>query len=171
MAGAAKRGFTTVELVLVLVIAGILAGLAVPVVSRISALRSDAAISSLAGHIRYVQTQAMATRRRTWLVFDATADSYAGYIEDPATPGKENRIALTDPLTRSALAVTMDAGVFAGIDLSAANINGGAELVFDSRGRPKDASEAALTSNGTITFSTGMAIAIAAETGHLAITP
>ncbi len=162
-----RGGFTAVELVIVMVLLGVSAVTLVPTLSRLATIRRDAAVGQLTAHIRYAQTVAMATRLRTWLVFDAAADTYLGYIENAANLGKANRIALTDPTTRAGLSVAWSSGLYGGVNLTGVSLGTGAELEFDSFGVPRDSTETDLASNGTLTFSDGATVTISAQTGHV----
>ena len=64
----------------------------------------------------------MSTHLQTWVVFDVSAESYQAYIEDASNPGKANRVAATDPLTRGSLTVTLSDGLL-GTGLSTVDIS------------------------------------------------
>ena len=164
-------GFTLVELVMVLAVMGILASLAIPVLGRVGQIRSATVLNRVVVHLRTMQARAMSTHRRTWVVFNATANLYQAYIEDPDTPGKANRIAAIDPLTQDALSVQLDEGFFAGVDLTAVDFNGGAEIGFDNLGVPYDIAEVALTAQGSLSFSGGDVVTVDPQTGYVATGP
>ena len=156
---------------MVLIIAGVLAGTMIPVLSYFSGVRNHQAVSMLADHLRYIRDRAMASRLKTWIVLDASTENYVAYIEDSGNLGKANRIALVNPLTRENINVTLDTDVSGGVDISSVSINGGSEVEFDSFGQPYDTSSTALSSDGTITFDDGTSIKIVAVAGHIYISP
>ena len=166
-----RRGFTLVELTTVIVLAGILAATALPVFARVAALRAAGAAGTLAGHLRLLQTRAMAGHLRTWMVFDAAAGECRGYVEDPERPGRSFRVPAVDPLTRGALVMRLGEDAFGGIRIDTVDINGGMEVGFDSFGVPYDSEERPLTREGLVRFADGTTLTITPDTGYAALGP
>lgn len=128
-----KRSFTLVELVMVMVVLGILAVVAIPRTVDTQALRIDLAARKLQSDIRYTQSLAISIQKRTGVNFRTAQDNYAVYIED--TPG--NWTKTVDPLTKADFTVQLNSGDFVGVEIVQAYFNGSNQsLVFDQWGNP-----------------------------------
>lgn len=156
---------------MVLVITGILASSAVSAVARVGDLKAEAAVNTLAAHLRYLQALAMSRNSRTWVVFDQAAATYRGYMEDHAHPGPANRLAAPDPLSRRSLVVDLHAGIFTGLGISSIGFGGGSELCFDPYGVPFNAAGTALSQEGTVVLTTHSTVVVSPETGYTSIRP
>lgn len=167
--GDRSGGYTLIEVLAVILVAGILAGAAASGVSRISSLKEEAALSAVVAHVRYLQGIALARNLRTWVSFDAAANSFRGYVEDPDHPGFAGRVAAQDPSSHKDLAVDLDDGFGGGVRISAVSFDGGSEVSFDGFGSPFDASGGLLDAEGTITFTSGSVIAVSPTTGYASI--
>lgn len=164
------RGWTLVELVIVIAVAGVLAFTVIPVVRYQSSIRESMAAQQLIEHVRYLQLTAMTSHRRTWIVLDPASESYSAFIESLTIPGRASRVSLPDPLTQSPLTVQFGSWPFNGVEISQVSLNGTTELEFDSRGSPYDATSVALTT-GTVVFGGGTRLSISPQTGHIAVAP
>ncbi len=89
-------GFTLVELIAVMILIGIMSVTAIPTLSNLADTRKAAGAAQVLRDIHFARQRAVARGTRTWIAFDVDGDSYALYAEDPANPGKANRIALED---------------------------------------------------------------------------
>lgn len=112
-----QRGVTLLELVMVLVIAGLLAAIAVPRLSLTDA-GVHAQAAQLARDIRHVQMLAMSQGRT--LTFESLGGSYR-CVDTAPTPA-----VITDPATQQPFSLTLDHGVTATAGSAS----------FDSLGRP-----------------------------------
>ncbi len=140
------RGFTLVELIVVLLLVGILAFVALPRQSQ-NTLELSAQAEQVAADIRYAQTlsmtrgAALGTQGRYCIFFTATGYQYRNNGNSYATPCT---VAVNHPATGSSAAI-----VLSGTAVSTANLTGN-YLEFDTKGQP--ASLAAPASNATITL-------------------
>ena len=125
------RGFTLVELLLVVTVMGILSGILVPVFSSFTlSARLDAASRVLADDFRLARSRAIATQRVQGLVFDADNDNYYAYDSVLTTYAQ-------DPLTKKSLSRNYRSdGRFKGVDLVQAAFPQGAKAGFNSIGSP-----------------------------------
>jgi prepilin-type N-terminal cleavage/methylation domain-containing protein len=153
-----RKGFTLIELVMVIVLIGILAVAVAPRLGKVSSANASAFAGKLRADIRYAQDLAMTQNRRYRVYFNtnppAPAQGYAvvydtsggawssfGYAQDPASGGN--------------LSIILNAGQYAGITV-ASTVN---PVEFNSLGKPSGG----LT---TVTVSPGnYQITIAAQTG------
>ncbi len=153
------KGFTLVELVMVLVLIGIIAVVVTPNLGSVSSTKAPALADKLRADIRYAQNLAMTRnlRYRVYVnispaptgpgggyavVYDTSGGSWSsfGYAQDPAGGGN--------------LSVVLDAGDYAGITVSPNTV-----IEFNSLGSPA-------TGGTTLTVSPGGAtVTIIAETG------
>src|SRR6266850_7093494 len=87
--GARRRAaFTLIELIAVISITAILAAVAVPSMTSLSANRSTIAGKQILRDISFARERAMLTGTRCWLTFNAVTDTYSVLSENPASPGR-----------------------------------------------------------------------------------
>lgn len=127
------RGFTLVELVLVLLILGILAATAIPRVP-VSPVGVDAAARKIRSDLQYARSLAM-TRGRNHGIEFTTAAPYVLYDQTPSSP-------VLDPLSRTAFSEDLRR-------FGRSQVTTSLRVEFDSWGRPT------LTGGGSVTVSNG----------------
>lgn len=150
------KGFTLIELVMIIVLLGILAVFAAPRLGNLTTSNSGAFVDKLKADIRYAQSLAM-TQNRRYRVYVNTApySPASGYavVYDTSGGAWTPFAYASDPATGDNLSVTLNAGSFFGITVA-----GPAFVEFNSLGRP--------TAGATITVNpVGRTITITAETG------
>lgn len=166
--GRRRSAFTLIELVTVIALIGIVSVVATgATMSYMGEIRSRAAAARLTSDIRYAQRTALASRLRSWVVFDVPGNTYRIYLEDASNLGKANRQPLTLPLNQSTGAVQFGAAPLTGVAIVSAAINGMSEIEFDSFGIPYDGNSAALTTNGVVTLSNGITVTLRPVTGYV----
>jgi prepilin-type N-terminal cleavage/methylation domain-containing protein len=157
------KGFTVIEVIMVIVILAVLAVIVVPSVGvYYSELQLTNAVQKIVSDIRYVQQAAISKQYIHWVQFNKGQNKYYLWAEDPADPGKANRILLIPGDN------TVDiSSSFPKVSISSTNIGGAGknEIEFNSLGNPYDTSGVKLTSNGVVTLSNG------ATTSKIIITP
>jgi len=164
-------GFTLIELVAVMVIIAILAGVAAPALNTMGSTRSTIASRQLVRDMTYARQRAVSTGTRVWVVFDTSAETWTLRTEVSATPGRSSAVDLTDPATGTVYMETLGTGSFKGVEIVSASFDGSAEVGFDWLGRPLNASESGLAAAGTVVLSDSNTIQVVAGTGHITHVP
>ena len=158
-------GFTLTELVLVTVVVSILFGVAVTSLGGLAAARQDVAATRVRNALVFAQEWARGSNNDTWVAFDTTSELLSVFVENPGSPGKANRLALSDPLTRSAMTLQLGEGV----GIGSASFGGTAEVLFDQSGSPRDANGTLLVVDGTVGLSGGRTVRVTRNTGLVTI--
>ncbi len=136
-----RKGFTLIELVMVLVLIGIIAVFAAPRLGNVTATNAAAFAEKLRADIRYAQNLAMTRGKRTRVYFNGTgpapvmapAQGYTIGIDNSGTGNCSAFVLASDPAGGGNMLVTLNAGNFAGITIPAPSITC---LEYDSIGRP-----------------------------------
>ncbi len=157
-----RNGFTLIELVMVLVLIGIVAVIAIPRLGNLTSTNSASFAEKLRADIRYAQNLAMMRNQRYRVYFNGSGGGApaSGYIVVNDTNGNgtwgeaaSGEIA-QDPATGGNLSVTLNTGQYAGIT-AASTVN---PIEFNSLGRPSGGAT-------TVTVTPVGSITISAETG------
>ena len=147
-----SRGFTMVELILVMVVAGILAAVAVPRMMGRTGFDTRGFADQLSATVRFAQKLAVAQRRDVFVQLTA---SNATLCYSPATPCPVGSQA-PGPGGEKPYTVTAPGGVAIASPI--------ASLDFDGGGRPKNiAAQLAIRINGSGTHT----ILVERETGYV----
>jgi hypothetical protein len=143
-----------VEIIAVIVILGVIAGSALPVLTTLSSVRTGAAAGILRKDVSRARETAVATGRRVWVRFSGPTASYSMWIETWASPGLASTVPLVDLATGLPIQRQLGQGEYAGVVMQLVNFDGGSDLGFDWLGRPLNSSEASLVSSGSIELAT-----------------
>lgn len=160
-------GFTLVELMVTLVVAGIIAAVAIPRFANQQGFQSRAFFEQVQEAIKFSQKAAIAQRKRVFVSIAATTVQ-ACYVAACGNPGA---LTVTDPTTGAAL--SLSAQDARGVAFQAVTLNPATTIVFDPLGRPRDAAGvllAAVTTinvNSTAAGDINRAISIEPETGYV----
>jgi MSHA pilin protein MshC len=134
------KGFTLVELVVLLLLIGIIAIFVAPRMLGVSGTKAAAFVDKLRADVRFAQNMAMTQSRRARMYFNgvgtAPASGYAVVIDTSATGNCSGFVPVADPAIGGNLTITLNAGDYAGITVTPSTTC----LEFDSFGRPYDCS-------------------------------
>jgi MSHA pilin protein MshC len=153
-----QRGFTLGELVIVLVITGILAAVAIPRLFDKSGFAARGARDYVASALRYAQKSAVAMRRNVCVTVGTTAVTMT--YAPTAGSGVACSAAVVNPATGQPYASTSYE--------QGATVSGTLSIAFDSLGRPMSSGLALLTTSQSVSVSGyPTAITIEPETGYV----
>ncbi|MCM8800681.1 MAG: hypothetical protein NC912_01490 [Candidatus Omnitrophica bacterium] len=159
-----RKGYNFIEVVMIILIIGILAGLSIPRFASFSMIKLSGAVKKTVSDIRYIQQLAISQHQDYYLNFNAITDTYEArrvldnaYAIDPFTRANMQTNFTTDPQYR-------------GIDITGVNFGGTSSLRFNWKGEPQDANGNPLTNSGWINLSYGgnnITIYISPNTGRI----
>ncbi len=167
------RGYTLVELLIVITILGTSAAMVIPSMGSVGVLRIQAAVRSVVADITFAQMDALAYQEERAVVFEeegnfytltrvpgGTIDPDADALFDPKGPDQRYRVMLDDER-------------FGGSFLRDISLNGGTAIIFDEMGAPIAApSSATLSDGGSVQIqgpTSRFRIDIAAFTGRVTV--
>ncbi len=161
------RGFTQVELIVVIVLIGILSAVAVPRLDGRSGISGPTFSEMTRSTLRYAQKTAIASRRLVCV--DISSSGLSLRIATAANATSCNTPLAgpdgTSPYTLSANDDQFQGST--GIASVVPNSLLGSSLQFDALGRPRLANNSLLGSAATLTITGGSSVVVEAESGHV----
>ncbi len=152
-----NRGFTLIELVMIIVLLGILAVVAAPRLGNIASTNAGAFTDKLRADIRYAQNLAMTRNARFRVHFNSAPAPNPGYA---VTDGANTPV--LDPAGGGNLSVVLNAGNYNGITVASPF----PFIEFDSLGRPYNNAGVLLAAAATLTVSPGaIPVVVSPQTG------
>ena len=140
-----NRGFTVIEMVMVIVIVAILAMISLPKIDTIYSIKLQGAAKRALSDIRLTQQLSISQHENYKIIFNTGNDTYQ-------VQRVSDGVYAVDPFTRANLIVNFTTDPEQkGIDISATNLTGGT-LQFDKWGTPCDSNGAALTAEATVSL-------------------
>ena len=171
-----RRGFTLIELIVVIVLVGIVSAVAIASMGKSRQNRQRAAAHSLVVNIAYARERALATGHPTWVYVYTNTETITLY----ETVGG-SLVTMTDPATNAQLATVLgassDNAQFADVGIGTVNGATSASAIifgFDWQGRLTDSGGTLIVSDWAVTITqtgqTTITLTIYAESGLAAVT-
>ena len=130
-----SSGFSIIELIIVISILGFMAVLTFANLAPSLTMRIQMARKKIRTDIRYTQSLAESTQKRTQILFSDVSDNYTVYIEE--TDGACDWVIAKDPNSQGDFIVELNSVAFAGVAIIAVYFNAADQgLVFDKWGNP-----------------------------------
>jgi prepilin-type N-terminal cleavage/methylation domain-containing protein len=170
------RGFSLIEVIVVIVVLGIVSGVGIASLSKTRQNGQRSAARAIAEGIKYARERALTTGRATW-AYVYTNTERIDYYETVSG----SVVAMTDPATNKQISTVLgssaDFNAHKEVGVLAFNgaTSGSAQILgFDWQGRPTNGSGTLLTTSTTITVNqtgqTTITVTIAPESGLVSIT-
>lgn len=148
LAHSAGRGFTLLELLVVIVVLGIAGALVIPAMGETGILKVQAAVRTVVSDITFIQAEAVAFQERRAMVFDVDTSSYA-LVEVPGSTIDVEANTMFDPTKPDGrYLIDFRDEKFGDARITAAAFSGTNTLIFDGMGGPVADAAGAIPGNG-----------------------
>lgn len=123
------RGFTLVEIIMIVVIIGIIGLLAVPMIGSAAPMQLRAAANKVAADLEYAKSMAISRQRYYSVEFNDSNETY--YISNSTTPR------IDDPMTGKDYLVNFSADSrISNVDIDSVDFDSQSSITFDYLGSP-----------------------------------
>jgi len=167
MKSAISKAFTLVELVIIVLLIGILAVIAVSRVGVVSNFRQEGTLTKVRADLRYAKEYAMNNSCHARVAYDTAGDTSYTITTDLSGSWAD----MEDPTTHVApFTVTLNTGNYAGVQIASANFDGQTTVEFDAIGRPYSydgAISTLLAVTGAVTITGGRTVTVTVDTGRV----
>ncbi len=154
---AIRRGFTLVEILVVVMILGIATAIVVPHMSGMGDLQASAGVRTLLANMQYAQNEAIVSQRSISVAFDLTNHAYDLRYND--------NVVLTHPVDKDPFIVRFaETPGMSNVTILSAGFNGNTYVTFDSLGAPDNNGQVTLISDGHM-----KRITVAPVTGRMSV--
>ncbi len=134
-----RRGFTLIEILIVITLMGLAGALIVPYMGRSDGLQTQAAVRSIVADVSFAQFDAMANQAVRRVEFDIATNQVRLLGGDFTTGNPDDQYILEDPLSGGReFVLDLDAGRFGGTVIQSADFDGNTFITFDEVGGPVD---------------------------------
>ncbi len=147
--GMPGRGFTLMEVIIVVILIGIASAIAVPMVSNVGSMQVRAAANRVAADLEYAKSMAISRGQHYSVVFSATAASYE-IVDKNGNP-------IPHPITKQPryLVGFRDDCRLNRVGIGSATFDGTNKVMFDYLGIPYNGGGTGLANVGVITLQAG----------------
>lgn len=142
------RGYTLIEVLIVVTVLGIMGAMVIPQVSSADSLRTRAAVRAVIADITYLQSDAMAFQRGRAMVFDVDTNTTLGLEVNGPELDTENDVLFEPSRSSGRFELNLADATFGLSRLQSVNIDGGNVLIFDEMGAPVLAPQSNAPSSG-----------------------
>lgn len=167
------RGYTLIEVLVVVTVLGIAAALLVPSMGQTGVLRVQAAVRTVVADIAYAQSDAVAYQRRRAVVFEEDANRYTIYDVRSEPPFADEDILVDGTREGGRAQVSFNDARFGGAIISDVSFDNGSILTFDEIGGPVQTPMGSNPSSGGYVEITGSGsvfrVNIEAYTGRISV--
>lgn len=172
-APSARRGYTLVEVLVVVTILGVAGLMVVPTLGQTDVLRVQGAVRTIVADLTFAQSDALAYQEERAIVFDVAENQYTlcGVFSETIDPATD---ALFDPRgPNQQYVVDFDDPAFGNSQIAAPDFDDDGVIIFDALGGPILSPGSDVPgSNGTVDVigaSSRMRITVEAFTGHITV--
>lgn len=159
-----SSAFSLIELIVVMMIIAILTTVVIIKFTGVDSQSNRVAANELRSHLTYIRNMAMNREHAMKVQFSVVSNRYDVYMA--TNNWTDGYLPAKDPVTQKDWIVDLNSK-FSGVVLSSVNINDNNTLYFsETNGVPFAAGPAPLTTNGVITFSSGIRVTVAPQTGY-----
>lgn len=172
-AGSSSRGYTLIEVLVVVTVLSIAGAMVIPSMANVGVLRVQTAVRTVISDIAYAQSDAMAFQEGRAVMFDEESNGYS-LVEVTGPDLDPVNDVMFDPSRRDGrYAVTFNENRFAGARITSVDFGGsGKNLIFDEMGAPVSEPMGNTPSTGGLIVIHGsnqdMWISVDGFTGHIA---
>lgn len=167
-----QRGFTLVEILMVVVILGIVAAIIVPQIGQRNDIKLASAARVMIADLSYAQSRAISSQHKHYVLLEST--QYTLKSRSTSTDPLEN---ITHPTNPGSYITSFNTGPLTGVTVLETDIGGFDALAFDELGSPlaydaETDTSSTLSSPGTIRIQSGtliMTISIEPYTGEMSV--
>ncbi|MCK5707584.1 MAG: prepilin-type N-terminal cleavage/methylation domain-containing protein [Candidatus Aureabacteria bacterium] len=159
-----NKGYTFIELIMVMVIIGIISVVSVTRIIESSTLSFGINLATIKDHIRFAADYALSRSVTTVVSFDVANNRYSIFKEDLS-----GRTLLINPETNSDFVIQLGDANFDGVILTNIDVNSTNEIKFYSYGVPFDANDIKISSQAFLEINSQNAITIYPVSGYCSV--
>jgi prepilin-type N-terminal cleavage/methylation domain-containing protein len=159
------KAFTLVEVIMVVIIVGIIAAIAVPMYSSAASVQLSSAATMIASDLEYAKSMAISTGKTYQVVFDTAAEGYS--IKNAAGTVISNPVHIGVNYTVNFASDSR----LSKVNIVSTTFGAAGTIKFDYLGTPLDSTGAALSSYSVVLSAEGCTMTVVVEpvTGYISI--